>query len=236
MNRFPLLLLIILLAPSLGLAGENDLYNFLWLDPDKKVYVLQNKLYQKNKTFYVDLGYLSNLTSEFEDINGASVKAGFYFHEEWAVELQHNIYSSQTNTAFETVKDVNGLEPFTRRANSLTAAFLIWSPFYGKINTFNKIYYFDLSFGVGYGQMRAESNLDSVIRSDAKSTFESELYNPLLLKAALKFHVTPRFHIGVEFLNSNFQARSPKLSDGNVDRNETWKQFNDLTFSLGVSF
>jgi outer membrane beta-barrel protein len=236
MNRFPLFLLLTILVPLTGLAGENDLYKFLWLDPDKKVYVLQNKLYQKNKTFYLDLGYVSNITSEFEDINGASVKAGFYFHEEWAVELQHNVYSSQTNTTFETVKDVNGLEPFTRRANSLTAAFLIWSPFYGKINTFNKIYYFDWSFGIGYGQMKAESNLESVIKSDAKSVFESENYNPILLKTAVKFHLTPRFHLGVEFLNSNFQARSPKLSNGKVDRSKKWKQFNDLVFSVGVSF
>ena len=48
------LLTIVLIVGILGFptvlpASEKDLYNFLWLDPDKKVYVLQNKIHKKSK-------------------------------------------------------------------------------------------------------------------------------------------------------------------------------------------
>jgi len=58
-------------------AGEESLYDFLWLDPDKKVYVLQNKLYKKEHSFYFDACYISNFTSKFQDTNGFALKAGY---------------------------------------------------------------------------------------------------------------------------------------------------------------
>jgi outer membrane beta-barrel protein len=219
------------LTPLLGQAGEKDLYDFLWLDPDKKVYVLQNKIYQKNKTFYLDFGYISNMTSAFEDTNGVQLKFGYYFKEEWALEFNYNQYGSQTNSTYESVKVVNDSEPFTRRVNKIQSLFLIWSPFYGKINTFNKIFYFDWSFGIGFGEMKAESNLNSVRNPGSANTFISESYNPIQFKSNVKFHINKRIHLGVEFLNSNYEAGSPK----NPGVNE-WKQSNDLIFSLGVSF
>ena len=33
----------------LAYAGEENVYDFLWLDPDKKVYVLQNREFKKKK-------------------------------------------------------------------------------------------------------------------------------------------------------------------------------------------
>jgi len=68
-------------------AGEESLYDFLWLDPDKKVYVLQNKLYKKEHSFFFDAGYLLNFTSKFQETSGFKINGGFYFHEEWGIEL-----------------------------------------------------------------------------------------------------------------------------------------------------
>ena len=220
------LLLTLLALPLSSQAGESHLYDFLWLDPDKKVYVLQNKIYQKKNSLYLDIGFTTNTTSEFEDINGASLKLGYYFHEEWAFELLRNTYSSSTNSAFESVKAVNGTEPFIRRPTQITALLLVWSPFYGKINTFNKIYYFDWSFGLGYGEMNAQSNLSSVRNPGSPNIFEDENYNPIILKTNIKFHLNKNFHIGLEFLNSNIQAGSPKFPD-----KKEWKQNKTLLFN-----
>lgn len=224
-------LLILVLTPVLGQAGEEDLYDFLWLDPDKQVYVLQNKIYPKANSFYADIGYISNISSEFEDVNGVGLKLGYYFKEEWAFELNYNQYSSKTNSAYESVKIVNNTEPFIRRINRSYSLFLVWSPFYGKINTFNKIYYFDWSFGVGTGSLEAESNLNSVRNPSSPNIYETESYTPVLLKTNIKFHINKRVHLGVDFLNTNFQAGSPKFPN-----RKEWKQNNDLIFSLGVSF
>ena len=227
--KYFILALTFILSGNL-LAGEKDLYDFLWLDPDKSVYVLQNKIYPKENSYYVDLGYMMNFTSTFQETSGAQIKAGYYFKEEWAVELAHMKYSNSDNSALDSVKVVAGLEPFIRRPLSSTSLYLIWSPFYGKINTFNKIYYFDWSFGIGSGVYNMESNLDTAELA-SENKYESESYTPVQLKTTLKFHVNRNFHVGLEFINTNFQSNTPK--DPNT---KSWDQNNDLVFSIGASF
>ncbi|MBT4791798.1 MAG: outer membrane beta-barrel domain-containing protein [Halobacteriovoraceae bacterium] len=211
-------------------AGEEDLYDFLWLDPDKTVYVLQNKIYPKEKSIYLDLGYLTNLTSTFQDTFGAQVKVGYFISEEWAVEFNYLKYSNSDNSTLKAVKDVTGSIPFIRRPLSSSALFAIWSPFYGKINTFNKIYYFDWSFGLGVGSYEAESNLKSATTT-GKDLFENENYTSFLIKSSLKFHLNRSFHIGLEFLNTNFEAATPSNPNS-----KSWDQNNDIIFSIGASF
>ena len=230
MRRY-LNLLILIMIPNWVQAGESDLYDFLWLDPDKEVFVLQNKIYPKDKTFYTDLGYINGQSNEFQDTKGAQLKFGYFFKEEWAVEISYMGYSHMNNSTYESLKAINGAEPFSRKANTLTSAYLIWSPFYGKINTFNKIFYFDWSFGVGTGTLNAESNLDSVRNPGQPNTFKSETYNPAILKTNIKFHLNRNIHLGVEFHNMNYQAGTPKSPS-----KKEWKQMNDLIFSIGVSF
>ena len=210
-------------------ASENDLYEFLWLDPDKQVYVLQNKLYPKHRSFYFDVGYLMGLSNEFQDTNGIQLKAGYYFHEEWAIELQYRQYSNSDNNAYKNLQEINQVEPFVRRFKNDQSLFVIWSPFYGKINTFNKIFYFDWSFGLGVGKTNSENNLESVTNTTAVSSYDAEDLTTYSLKTNVKFHLNENLHLGVEFINSNFQAESPQ-------KKKKWEMNNDIIFTIGVSF
>lgn len=216
---------------SNGQASEQDLYDFLWLDPDKEVYVLQNKLYPKYRSFYLDVGYLMGLSNEFQNTNGIQFKTGYYFHEEWAVELQYLQYSNSNNNAYKNIQIINNSEPFVRRFKQDTSLYLMWSPFYGKINTFNKIVYFDWSFGAGIGKTSAENNLKSVTNTGTPSAYEEEDFTNFSLKTNVKFHINERMHLGVEFINSNYQAESPQNPG-----EKKWEMNNDLTFTIGVSF
>lgn len=211
-------------------AGEKSLYDFLWLDPDKKVYVLQNKLYKKEHTFYLDLGYLSNFTSKFQDTHGGAARVGYYVHEEWALELFYNHYENQNNDDFRNVRTVNEGEPFIRRLNSSYGGSLIWSPFYGKINTFNQIFYFDWSFGAGYAHINAESNRSSVRLGDQRTFFEDERLSGALLKTNLKFHITENWHASVEYMNTYYLAKGPRSPTRKLRTN------TDVIFMLGYSF
>ncbi len=225
------LILLVFVNSHRGCAGENDLYDFLWLDPDKSVYVLQNKLYPKRNRLYFNIGYIMGLSSTFVDTSGVQLRMGYYLSEEWALEYGHYEYSHQNNSAYDSVKAINGAEPFSRRFVKQDAIFLRWSPFYGKINTFNEIYYFDWSFSVGTSALSAKSNLDSVRTPSSGNTFDSEYYNPLLLKTNIKFHLNKRTHLEVEYLNTNFESNSPS-NPGAYE----WDNRNDLSISLGVSF
>jgi outer membrane beta-barrel protein len=213
-------------------AGEKSLYDFLWLDPDKKVYVLQNKLYKKEQTFYADVGYLSNLTSKFQDTRGFQLKTGYYFHEEWGVELFYNQYSNSNNDEYRNIQSVSGVEPFIRKVNSTYGALLVWSPFYGKINTFNKIFYFDWSFGAGLGKVNSSSNVNTVgAGAGVPVTFQNESYNAGILKTNVKFHLKENIHLGIEYMSTNYEAAGPK----NPKQKEL-RMNSDLILSIGFSY
>jgi outer membrane beta-barrel protein len=212
-------------------AGEESLYDFLWLDPDKKVYVLQNKLYKKENTFYADLGYIANFTSKFQDTNGLALKGGYYFHEEWGVELFYHQYANKNNDDFRNVQLINGAEPFVRRPKSTYGAAIVWSPFYGKINTFNQIFYFDWSFAAGYAQVNVDSNLKTSRQTAAPNRYDTETYNGAILKTKLKFHATETIHLGLEYMNTYYMAPGPKNPKSDNLRTNT-----DMIISIGFSY
>lgn len=215
-------------------AGEKSLYDFLWLDPDKKVYVLQNKLYKKEHTFYADVGYLSNFTSKFQDTRGFNLKGGFYISEEWGLEVFYNKYSNNDNDDWKNVRQINGADPFVRRFNSSVGAMAIWSPFYGKINTFNQIFYFDWSFGLGIAKIDAESNRKSVDDTNLKSTYSKESYTAAVWKTQVKFHLKENIHLGVEWMQHHYNAQGPNRNGKSPSAKLRNNQ--DLIISVGFSY
>ena len=225
-----LILLAFLLFSGVTLAGEKSLYDFIWLDPDKKVYVLQNKLFKKEHSIYMDVGYISNLTSKFQDTRGFTVKAGWYFHEEWGIEAFMNKYSNFTNDDYKSVRIINSQVPFIRRFNNTYGLVAIWSPFYGKINTFNNIYYFDWSFGLGGASIDAESNLKTAILNASSVSYDKESYSGLIVKSDLKFHIQENLHLGLGYMNTYYRAPSPKNPKSDQLRTNT-----DIILSIGFS-
>jgi outer membrane beta-barrel protein len=231
MEKVLVLILLTTLTLPRAFSSEESLYDFLWLDPDKKVYVLQNKLYKKEHSFYLDAGYLSNFTSKFQDTDGFALKTGLYFHEEWGIEVFYHQYSNKNNDDFRNVRLINEAEPFIRRMRSSYGANLIWSPFYGKINTFNQIYYFDLSFGAGIARVNTDSNLATVRQDNVPNQYERESQTGAVLKTKVKLHLKENIHLGVEYMNTYYRAPGPKNPSLDKLRTNT-----DIIFSIGFSF
>lgn len=225
-----LILLTVLTLPK-AFPGEDSLYDFLWLDPDKKVYVLQNKLYKKEHSLYFDAGHVSSFTSKFQDTNGLALKAGYYFHEEWGLEFFYHQYSNKNNDDFRNVRLINEAEPFIRRMRSSYGANVIWSPFYGKINTFNQIYYFDWSFGAGIAKVNTDSNLSTVRQDNVPNKYETEAQTGAILKTKVKLHLRENIHLGVEYMNTYYRAPGPKDPSQDKLRTNT-----DIILSIGFSF
>ncbi len=224
------ILTILSIYPTLGISKEGDLYDFLWLDPDKKVYVLQNKLHKKKGTTYIDLGIGSNQTAKYQDTTVYHFNIGHYIKEEWAFELFYKQYSHSNNETYTNVLQINGGEPFIRRINQSYGALLVWSPFYGKINTFNQIFYFDWSFGLGPALIKADSNKETVLNPALAGQYKDESYVGIHMKTQFKFHLNKNWHIGLELNNTNFQAQGP------TDSNKKIKSWSDAMISFGFSF
>ena len=233
---FYCLMMVLLLgaAPSFVQADESDLYDFLWLDPDKKVYVLQNKVYRKENTFYANAGYLMDLSSDYTSGKGFRVGAGYYLKEEWGFELIYQSYSNSNNDAFKNLQQVNGSVPFIRKFNKVYGGLAVWSPFYGKINTFNKIIYFDWSFGLGLGKVETESNKDTVSSPSTADTFAKESYTGILAKTALRVHISKRVHLNIEYMRTTFNAPGPTIN--NRVSSSSWRGHSDAIIGIGFSF
>ncbi|OUR97121.1 hypothetical protein A9Q84_12390 [Halobacteriovorax marinus] len=215
-------------------ANEKDLYKFLWLDPDKKVYVLQNKLYKKEKTFYTQLGYMAGLSGEYQDTKGLNFRGGYYLNEEWAIEGFYNSYSNKNNDAYENLQRINQSVPFIRRLTSSYGLMAVWSPFYGKINTFNKIIYFDWNFGLGLAKINAESNKDTVAVPAESTNFGTESYTGGVAKTGLRVHANKNWFIGIDLQRTFYKAPGPTLN-GAATSNKM-RGTSDLVISVGFTF
>ncbi len=213
-------------------SETKNVYEFLWLDQDKEVFVLQNKVYTKKHTQYFDLSYISGLEQKFQSVKGAQTKYGFFLTEELALEGFANLYGNSNNSEYDSVRTITGAAPFVRKINHMFGAMAVWYPFYGKINTFNKIYYFDWYFGAGLSYIGAESNIDSVTNTTVtQDIYKDESFLGVPVKTGFRAYINESYHVGIEYQNTSFFAPSA------VKKSEKkWKTRGDLLLNFGFSF
>lgn len=233
-NIFCLLLFSFTLSAPALKADEKDLYDFLWLDPDKKVYVLQNKIHKKAQTFFFNIGGGLGLSSDFQNTKLVHTNFGYSISEEWAVEVLYSKYNNSDNDALNNLKRINGSVPFIRSVEKNYGALVKWSPFYGKINTFNKIFYFDWSFNLGLGKIETKSNAKSVAIPSQANTFSQEKYTSVIAKTGLSFHLNKNIHVGLDLIMNNYKAPGPTVNG--VTSKTKVRNNMDTVLTFGVSF
>lgn len=216
-------------------AGTKDFYEFKWLDPEKKVFVLQDKLFENQKKFYLNLGYGFQDLSQFQDSTGFHMAVGYYFKEEWGVELFTNFYRNKDNNAYSAVQTPNAgtpVLPFILRNKSIYGLMAIYSPFYAKLNTYNLIYYIDWSFGLGAAQINAEDNYAdfSTGQTTPQQGYESVSKTAISAKTQVTFHLSDLWTFNIDFYNYWVKARQPDGGD------EKYIRFHDWLFSAGMTF
>ncbi len=215
-------------------ASEKDLYDFMWLDPDKKVYVLQNKVHKKEHSIYFNVGYGTSLSAAFQDTSMLHLNTGFYLTEEWSIEGLYTKYSNSDNDNFQNIQRVNGTVPFLIRPITNMGLIAKWSPFYGKINTFNKIFYFDWSFGLGVGKLETESNAKTVANSATANQYSKSSNTSIIGKTQLQFHATENIHLGFDIILNNYKSPGPTIN-GRAGTDKMRSNY-DALFTIGYSF
>jgi outer membrane beta-barrel protein len=225
---------LLILSSSILKATEKDLYDFLWLDPDKKVFVLQNKVHKKENTFYGNLGIGSGLSSNFQDTTLLNLNGGYYFTETWAIEVMYTTYANKDNDAFTNIKRLNGAVPFIRNTKSNYGALAKWSPFYGKINTFNQIFYFDWSFAAGLGKLNTESNATTAAIPSMANTYAKESYSSVISKTELTLHFNKNVHLNAGILFNTYQAPGPTING--ISPGDKLRNNMDVILGVGFSF
>lgn len=232
MNRiFLILLLVCSINIPLSHAGEQNVYSFSWLDPDKEVYVLQNRKFRKKGRFHINVGAGMTTSGAFVDANALQARAGFFPYEEWGIEFVYSKNTGDENTTAASVRNdgAAGSIPFRRITDDYMGGLLLWSPFYMKINTFNQILYVDWMLGVGYGKLQETNNRQEVLNS-ASFDLETVTHSGIMWNTALKFYISRMFSVRADLTGFHYEAEV-------VDQSKSiWTQNLDLTLALGINF
>lgn len=227
-----LFLIIISMAISESDAGEKSIYNFSWLDKDKEVYVLQNRKFRKAGKFHLNLGTGITTSGAFVDSKSHQARAGFFLMEDWGVEGIYVVNDGEENDTAASVRNEGaaGSIPFRRIINNYKGVLLLWSPFYGKINTFNMVVYLDWMIGVGYAKINETNNRQSVLigvnRDDT-----TEDHTALIWETALKFYLNEYFSVRLDLTVLHYEAMKAKTTG-----EKAYYSNYDATLSLGFNF
>ena len=217
------------------MASETSTYDFSWLDKDKKVYVLQNRKFRKDGKFYLGLSGTKTLSGAFIDAYGANVRLGYFFSEDWGVEFVYSKHQGGQNDTAKGVKE-QGAIPFYREQDTVMGGMLTWSPFYAKINTFNKIYYFDWMFGLGVANIATLDNRRE-FETVPSSEMTSESNTGAIWNTAIRFYMSESWSFRIDFTGTHFQAerKSESSSSTPISKSTTFSNY-DLGFGLNYTF
>lgn len=222
-------LLIVLAALWLGVvaaswseaAEESDEYNFSWLDPDKKIYVLQNRRYTKANRLTLSLSGGLGDSSAYRTSYSITPRIGYYFKENFGLEVMYQLLSNKTNNTYDALTaQYSGIAPNVIEIKNQVAALFTWAPWYAKINVFNSILYFDWFFTAGLGSL-------SVNEIPSTGTSVSKSLTGYYLGTGQMFHIDENWTIRLDFTNVFFKAPQQATTGS-----EIW--YNSTTFELGV--
>jgi len=204
----------------------DDEYNFSWLDPDKKISVLQNRKFQKKgKALFSIMGGMG-WSNPYRDTLTFDPRVAYYFAENWGIEVFYNIISNKENTTIKALKaSSSSAIPNIREIRSQYGALLHWAPWYAKINVFNKILYFDWYFEGGLGVVGTYLDTNTLV--SGSPSFKPEDKTAFFLGTGHQFHITQQFGVRLDVLAAYYKA---------LDQGETGNSvyFSNYQFSFGL--
>lgn len=221
-------ILLSFLTPA-AFSLESSTYDFSWLDKDKQVYVLQNRKFRKSQRVYLNMSAGLTLSGAFVDGQTYQFRGGYFFREDWGFEL---IYAMNTPEVNSTAKAILAQQsvPFYRKVHGYYGGLLNWSPFYAKMNTFNKIIYFDWILGAGIAKVDDKNNRLAFTNLDDK-TQVSESHTSAIWQTYVRFYFTEKWGATVGVTALHYQATS-----ANSEGERKNKYYHHYDFAAGLSY
>jgi outer membrane beta-barrel protein len=221
---------IITTIPSQVSAAEDSVYDFSWLDKDKEVYVLQNRKFRKKSKVYLGTTVGRSVSGAFIDSNEINFIAGFYFSENLGIELG---YTKADGSQNKTGDSINGLgqTAFYKKIDTATSAMLMWSPFYSKINTFNKIFYYDWLFGAGVASITTQDNRLNFSAGSTADDLTEETETAFTWMTGMRFYFSQSWSTRIDFraIHANTEMY--------LNATETEERLNSYyNFNIGINF
>jgi outer membrane beta-barrel protein len=225
-------LLLVTIFSQLLIAGEDSVYKFNWLDNDEEIFIIQNKEYIKSGRVSIDGVLINNESSPYQDTLGFAASLSYYFNEEWSIDYTYKSYSNTESKDYTNLVSAydSSVKPLVSKVESAQILHINWVPFYGKLNTFNKIIFFDWGVGLGAGTFQTASNWQTFDDPTVALTFESASDSGFNFKTFFRFHLTEHMSFGIQYDVSRIETiRNPAGTKDTLT-------FSELAFFLGYIF
>jgi outer membrane beta-barrel protein len=211
-------------------SSSDDEYNFNWLDPEKKIYVLQNRRYLKANRLMLSALAGVGFSNPYRSAYNFDPRITYYFSESWGIELFYTLTANVVNSTFNALAGTHSnILPVIREVRSQWGGTAQWVPWYAKINVFNKILYFDWYFNAGAGDMRAAVYNSS---ADGITTNPNEVdqdYFAFYLGTGHIYHITDSLLVRLDFNAAIYTTQIYGTGGG-----ATW--YSNLNFGAGVGW
>lgn len=212
-------------------AAEKDVYDFSWLDKDKEVYVLQNRKFRKKNNLYFGGTLGRSISGAFIDSNEINIMTGYFFSENWGLEFSYTKANGVTNKVHDAVNAQVGGVAFFKKIDTAMTAMLMWSPFYSKINTFNKIFYFDWLFGFGVSNISTLDNRNEFSGGSNANDLTSESESAIAWMTGFRFYINQNWSTRIDLRGTHANTEMT------IDTNETEKRWNNYyNFNIGLNY
>jgi outer membrane beta-barrel protein len=216
---------------------ERDEYDFSWLDPEKKIYVVQNRKYTKAQRFELATGLGVGMGESYRTQRQWNYRGTFFFSEHWGVSVFGFSNFNSENDDYATLKAGNSTVPIVRDTHNYMGGSLMWLPFYGKINMFNQIFYIDWHFELGAGSAATEIDLNR--SSSGSPAIESSSHGAFHWGSGWKFFINRHWGMRLDFLATYYSApngiTSPSATIGSVS-GSTDQSYDNYYLTLGLSY
>ncbi len=227
-----ILLMMNCLLLAVSSAHASDDYDFSWLDPEKKIYVLQNRKFRKTGGVHLSVLGGMGISEPYRQAFQYQPRVGFWFNEDFGLEAFYTGRFNSPNGTYKTfAQAVVGTGPFIREIDSQIGVLLNWAPWYSKINVFNSILYFDWYFSFGLGTMATE--IGPREKKDAPNDWTSQNLFAIYLGTGQLFHVSERFSVRLDLLGHFYSA---EIYGGKPGAPADKALFSNTSVNLGVGF
>jgi len=226
-----ILTIIVCSISTFVFAAEDSMYDFSWLDKDKEVYVLQNRKFRKKSSVYIGGTMGRSINGAFIDSNEVNLIGGYFFSENWGIEFSYTKAYGAENATSDSV-NAQGSVPFYRKIDTGMSTMLMWSPFYSKINTFNKIFYYDWMFGAGVSNLKTLDNRNEFTGGSSSNVVTEETLTGLTWITALRFYISQSWSSRIDFKATHINSDSSVTSA--TDTEKRWNHY--YNFNVGVNY
>ena len=213
-------------------SEDSDDYDFSWLDPEKKIYVVQNRKFTKAGKVEMAFSAGLGIGEPYRSRKTIMPRLAYYFNEHWGIAATVGFNANAENSNMQALKSKSAdYIPSVRDVDNFMLISALWIPFYGKINLFNSVFYLDWEFLFGLGQVGTEVDLN--ISKKAAANVVTASYTEFHWGTGQKFFITKHWAARLDFLAQYYKA--PTAYNGTLDNSLT-DTFTNYYVTLGLGY